>query len=91
MTIAVSLVFGMVLAWLAVTAVLIVLLIYRALLSSREEDQLFIDRGEAHLAREQQEIVKKLARLSPYVWTFFILAIVLGVAAFGLWVYQQLR
>ncbi len=91
MTIAISLVFGMVLAWLAVTAVLIVLLIYRALLSSREEDQLFIDRGEAHLAREQQEIVKKLARLSPYVWTFFILAIVLGVAAFGLWVYQQLR
>lgn len=91
MTIAISLVFGMLLAWLAAIAVLIVLLIYRALLSGREEDQLFIDPGEVRLAREQREIVKKLERLSPYLWTFFILVILLGVGTFGLWVYQQLR
>ncbi len=42
--------------WAVLTALLIILLIYRSTLSMHEEDQLFLDEAEAHMAREQEEI-----------------------------------
>ena len=91
MMLAVSLVFGMLLIWSGVSGVLIVLLIYRATLSVRAEDQLFLDPGEVHLQREQQEVLRKLERLSPHLWGLFMAWLVVGLATFGLWVWQQLR
>lgn len=90
MLLAVSLIFGMLLAWFGVSAVLLVLLIYRAVFSLREEDQLFLDPGEKHLAREQQEVLRRLAGVRPYLWSVFIVWLLLGLATFGLWVWQSL-
>jgi hypothetical protein len=91
MLLGVTLVSGMLIAWLAMTAVVIVLAVWRAVVALREEDQLFIDPGEEHLAREQQEIVAKLERIRPWlVWTFAA-SVVLGLATFGVWVYQSLQ
>jgi hypothetical protein len=90
MLLSVSLVFVMLVAWLAVTAVLIVLAIVRAVISLREEDQLYIDPGEEKLLAEQREIVAKLDRLRPYLIGCLVASVVLGLATFGLWVYRQL-
>jgi len=91
MLLSVSLVFVMLVAWLGVTALLILLAIVRAVISLREEDQLYIDPGEEKLLAEQREIVAKLDRLRPYLIGGFVASIVLGLATFGLWVYRQLQ
>ena len=91
MLLSVSVVFVMLVAWLAVTALLIVLAIVRAVISLREEDQLYIDPGEEKLLAEQREIVAKLDRLRPYLIGSLVASVVLGLATFGLWVYQQLQ
>ncbi|OFV81870.1 MAG: hypothetical protein A3D93_02160 [Acidobacteria bacterium RIFCSPHIGHO2_12_FULL_67_30] len=90
MLLSVSVVFVMLVAWLAVTALLIVLAIVRAVISLREEDQLYIDPGEEKLLAEQREIVAKLDRLRPYLIGSLVASVVLGLATFGLWVYRQL-
>ena len=86
----VSLVFGLLIAWLAVTAVMIFFLVWRAVIGLREEDQLFIDPSEERLAREQREIVSKLERLRPYVIGSVTGSIVLAVVTFAVWVLQEL-
>ena len=91
MLLSVSLVFVMLVAWLGVTALLILLAIVRAVVSLREEDQLYIDPGEEKLLAEQREIVAKLDRLRPYLIWSFTASVVLGLATFGLWVYRQLQ
>jgi hypothetical protein len=85
-----SLVFGLLIAWLAVTAVMIFFLVWRAVVGLREEDQLFIDPSEERLAREQREIVSKLERLQPYVIGSVTGSIVLAVVTFAVWVLQEL-
>ncbi len=85
-----SLVFGLLIAWLVVTAVLIFFLVWRAVIGLREEDQLFIDPSEERLAREQREIVSKLERLRPYVIGSLTGSIVLAVVTFAVWVLQAL-
>lgn len=91
MLLSVSLLVGMLLVWLVVTAVCIALGIYRAVIGLREEDQLFIDPGKERLLREQRELITKLERIRPYFIGSVLTAVVLGVATFALWVYQQLR
>ncbi len=90
MLLGVSLVFGLLTAWLVVTAVMIFFLVWRAVIGLREEDQLFIDPSEARLAREQVEIVSKLERLQPYVIGSVTGSIVLAVVTFAVWVLQEL-
>ena len=85
-----SLVFGLLIAWLAVTAVMIFFLVWRAVVGLREEDQLFIDPSEERLAREQREIVSKLERLRPYVIGSVTGSILLAVVTFAVWVLQEL-
>lgn len=90
MLLGVSLVFGLLTAWLVVTAVMIFFLVWRAVIGLREEDQLFIDPSEERLAREQVEIVSKLERLRPYVIGSVTGSIVLAVTTFAVWVLQEL-
>ena len=90
MLLSVSLVFGMLVAWLVVTAIFIALWIRRAMLGLREEDVLYIDPGEDRLLREQREVSGEIERLRPYLVGSLVAAIVLGLATFGAWVYQQL-
>jgi hypothetical protein len=74
---AISPIYVMLIAWGAVTGVLIVLLIYRSLISMKEDDQLFLSPGEAGLEQEQREIISRLQRLAPYMKG-------LGIASVGL-------
>ena len=51
--------------WGVLTTVLIVLLIYRSTLTMHEDDQLFLDDSEAHMQKEQTELMSKVDRLGP--------------------------
>lgn len=90
-------------SWGVVTAVLIVLLVYRSTLSSREDDQIFIDSPEQHhfqMAgaetasthfKEQQEILAKISRLTKPILGLALTSAVLIVASLGVWAYHGLR
>jgi hypothetical protein len=53
--------------WAGLTVVLVVLLIYRSTLSMHEDDQLFLDNAEAHMAKEQEELIVRMNKIQPWV------------------------
>jgi len=55
-----------------------------------EDDQLFLDESEAHMAREQLEIMQRVNRLGPFVKILGAASGVLVLAIAGLAVYQQM-
>lgn len=84
-------VFYLLVVWGLVTAVFIVLLIWRGVLSSHEDDQIFLDAAEEHIAREQRELVARINTLSRPLLITGILSGVLLLLAGGLWIYEGLR
>ena len=81
----------LVLCWGVVTAVLVVLVVYRVTLSSREDDQIIISKAEDHIAAEQREIVAKITQLSRPIVALSVASGVLLVATAGVWIYQGLK
>ena len=78
-------------AWGVVTAVFLFLVLRRSLLASHEDDQIFLDAAEDHMAREQRELVARINALSrPIVGTGILAGILLLVIA-GLWLYEGLK
>ena len=78
-------------AWGAVTAIFIALLIWRSLLTSHEDDQIFLDAAGEHMAREQRELVAKIGSLSkPIMATGGLAALLLATAA-GMWLWEGLK
>jgi hypothetical protein len=84
-------VFYLLIVWGIVTAVFVILLIRRGVLSSHEDDQIFLDAAEEHMAREQRELVAKINTLSRPLLITGILSGVLLLLAGGLWVYEGLK
>jgi len=78
-------------AWGVVTAVFIVLFIWRSVLSSHEDDQIFLDAAEEHMAREQRELVAKINALSRPLMGTGILAGVLLLVIAGMWLKEGLK
>jgi hypothetical protein len=69
-------------AWGVVTAVFLVLWLRRSLLASHEDDQIFLDAAEEHMAKEQRELVAKINSLSrPLLGTGIIAGVLLLVIA----------
>jgi len=61
-------------SWGVITAVLVVLVIYRVTLSSKEDDQIFIDAAEQHHYQEQLEIIARIQRLTKPIIALGILS-----------------
>ena len=76
--------------WAVATVILIALLIYRAVLSPKEDDQLFLSEGERHREEEQKVIVSKLQAVGKYSMILGTISVVLLLVMAGLWTYQQL-
>jgi hypothetical protein len=80
----------LVIVWAVLTVALVVLLIYRGTLTMHEDDQLFLDESEAHMAKEQDEIIQKVNRLGPFLKVLGTASGLLVLAIAGLAVYQQM-
>ena len=78
-------------AWGVVTAVFLILLLRRSLLASHEDDQIFLDGAQEHMAREQRELVAKIEALSKPIMSTGILSGVLLLAMAGVWLYPALK
>jgi hypothetical protein len=77
--------------WAGLTVVLIALVIYRALVGIHEEDQIFLDRAEAALEREQLEVVRKINRIDPIIKSLAIASGSLVLVLIGIWIYRGLN
>jgi len=75
--------------WGAVTIVLIVLLIYRGQLQNREDDQIFLGKGEDGLAAEQRSIVARIEGLSRPIRNLYIASSILLVAVAVVWLWAS--
>jgi hypothetical protein len=78
-------------AWGVVTAIFLALIAWRSVLSSHEDDQIFIDAAGEHMAREQRELITKINKLSPPILTSGITSGVLLLLMVGIFVYQGLK
>jgi hypothetical protein len=54
-------------AWGVLTAILIILLIYRGTLTMQEDDQLFLDESSSGMAEEQRQLMAKVKKVNPLV------------------------
>ena len=84
-------IFYVLIAWAIVTGIFMLLLIRRSLLASHEDDQIFLDAAQEHMAREQREIVAKIDALSRPLMTSGIASGALLLVLAGLWLYNGLR
>ncbi|HWP84333.1 MAG TPA: hypothetical protein VNN17_04045 [Terriglobia bacterium] len=80
----------MLVVWGVITGILVCLIIYRAILGVHEEDQLFLDRAEAALERENQEVLKRINRLDPIIRWVAIVSGTLFLIIGGIWLYRGL-
>ncbi|HYL63369.1 MAG TPA: hypothetical protein VE077_12185 [Candidatus Methylomirabilis sp.] len=78
-------------AWGLVTVVFMLLLIRRSVLASHEDDQIFLDASEDHIAKEQQELIAKINTLSRPILTSGIASGILLLVLAGLWLYGGLK
>ncbi len=65
--------------WAVVAAIWVSLMIYRGVVGMREEDQVFLHKGEESLIREQKEVASKLDHVRPHLIWSGTLSIVLLV------------
>lgn len=82
---------GMMILLGVMLAILTVLLIYRSTLEMHEDDQLFLDQAESHMAKEQEEIQRKLGKIEPMVKVFGAVCGLLLLTIAGMWVYNGLN
>lgn len=73
-------------SWIAVTGILVVLVIYGNALSTREDDELYLNRAEqVMMAAEQSVLIRKMSRLARIIVGFAILSGLLFAATAGVW------
>jgi hypothetical protein len=84
-------IFYMLVAWGIVTAIFLVLLIWRSLLESHEDDQIFIEASGDRMAKEQRDLVQKINTLSRPIMASGVAAGGLLLFIAGLWLYQGLK
>ena len=75
------------LVWGLVTVVLVALLVYRGFLESREDDQIFINKAQDHIAAEQRDIIVKVTRLGGPIKALAIASGSLLVVCAGAWLW----
>ncbi|MBS1852703.1 MAG: hypothetical protein JST79_17495 [Acidobacteria bacterium] len=82
---------GLLIVWGVLTAILVILIIYRSTLIMHEDDQLFLGESESHIQREQTELMHKVDKLNPFVrWLGAASGLLILVIA-GLAIYQGLN
>jgi uncharacterized membrane protein SpoIIM required for sporulation len=81
----------MLIVWGVLTAILVVLLIYRSTLTMQEDDQLFLGDSESHMEQEQIQLMHKVNKINPFVRWLGAASGVLILVIAGLAIYQGLN
>jgi hypothetical protein len=80
------------LSWGVITALLVILVIYRTTLSTREDDQLFLNKAQDRMmASEQRLLVGRITRLSRPIIALAVLSGALLLATTGMWLWAGLK
>jgi len=79
------------LSWGVITAALVILVVYRATLSTREDDQIYLNKAAANMAADQQVLIGRMNRLGRPIVTLAVLSGALLLASAGVWVWIGLR
>ncbi len=75
-------------SWGVITVVLISVLVYRGVLSAKEDDQIFLGDAEQHYYREQQAIIARISRLNGPIIALSLVSGLLFLTTVGVWIYQ---
>ncbi len=77
--------------WAILTVMLIIVLIYRSTLSMHEDDQLFLDDSTSNLRAEQEQLLSKMRKVTPWVRVLGAASglLILVIAGMALW--QQMN
>jgi hypothetical protein len=81
---------NLLIVWGVLTAVLVILLIYRSTLAMREDDQLFLNDSESHMQIEQQQVIARLNKINLPVRILGGASGLLILVIAGLWIYEGL-
>jgi hypothetical protein len=74
--------------WGAITAALVVLVIYGNALSTREDDEIYLNKTEeSMMADEQRTLIGKMTRLARVITVLAIMSGVFLLASAGVWVW----
>ena len=74
--------------WGAITTVLVVLVIYGNALSTREDDEIYLNKTEeSMMADEQRTLIGKMTRLARVITVLAIMSGVFLLASAGVWVW----
>jgi hypothetical protein len=74
--------------WGVLTAVLVILLIYRSTLTMQEDDQLFLDDTKSQMELDQQELIAKVNKLNPFVKVLGAASGLMFLVIAGMFIYQ---
>lgn len=77
--------------WGVLTAVLVILLIYRSTLTMQEDDQLFLDDTKSALEQEQRELIAKVNKINPFVKVLGAVSGIMFLVIAGMFIYQGLN
>jgi len=81
---------GLLIVWGVLTAILIVLMIYKSTLTMHEDDSIFLNESESHMEKEQVEILSKVNKITPMIKVLGVLSGVMILAIGGFLLYTQL-
>jgi hypothetical protein len=76
---------------IALTAIVLVMWMWRGFLDMKEDDHLTLTDAESHLQRDQAAIRAKVNSLSRYIKVCTIMWVLLAVGTFGTWVVRELK
>jgi len=77
--------------WGSITTVLLVLVIYGNTLSTREDDEIYLNKtGESMMAMEQRSLISKMHRLAKVITVLAALSGILLLASAAAWVWTGL-
>jgi uncharacterized membrane protein YjfL (UPF0719 family) len=82
--------FGLLVAWGVVTAILILLLIYKSTLTMHEDDSIFLNESESQMHKDQVEVLAKMKKIGPILKVLGALSGAMILVIAGLFVYQGL-
>jgi hypothetical protein len=74
-------------AWALVTLTLAVFYIRRGILSQHEEDQMFLDKAEDHIRKEQELLLGRIMGMDKIIFRLGVASGLLLLFWAGLWVY----